>query len=94
MCSSDLTTADTHTMSCLCAQNAVEEEHSFKNKKCTVCGYSIVEETEPTDDTYDDDVEIEPGEEIGCESSVGATAVISAVAAIGCALTLRKKEDN
>ena len=89
-----VTTADTHTMSCLCAQNAVAEEHSFKNKKCTVCGYSIAEETEPTDGTYDEDAEIKPGEEIGCEASVGATAVISAVAAIGCALMLRKKEDN
>ena len=81
-------------MSCPCAQNAVAEEHSFKNKECTVCGYSIADETEPEAETYDEDAEIKPGEDFGCESSVGTAAAVSAVAAIGCALTLRKKEDN
>ena len=82
---------------CACYLDGEVEQHDLVSGRCAICGYDAnnamnkpegekVQKLEP---------EAKAETEKGCKSVLGAaSAVLGTVMTLGCALALKKKEDN
>ena len=91
--------ANGHKYVCDCYLGGEMERHSLTNGKCSVCDYDASKTTDSSDKGEGQPLVKEESENgaasKGCGSVIGASsAIFGAVMMLGCAVALKKKEDN